>query len=231
MKFTELFQNQKPLMGHRDTGSVNEENVCQKMEKCDRGKDDAKYEITKMQIRQMIGHGHLNMGQYADDVDVKMWLPEFHSINVTMFCDRLVMDDMHNNRQSFLVLRTDKNDLNCLSLLNLEEQSSGFKIVDRIEEDFGAIVLEVSPSYVKDELIIPDNPWLGFSWGQDRGVYDHSTRSFLYPLTSKKVPVSPYGHHFILNFSVCGEFELDIYYLTKGENKMKWVFGKGFCCK
>ena len=217
--------------GHRDTGNVNEEYVCQMMERTDQEKDDAEYEIAKMQIIQMMGHGHLNMGKYADDVDVEMWLPEFHNRNVTILCDRLVMDDIHNNRKGFLILHTGTNDLDCLSLLNLEQQSSGFKIVDRIEDNFGAIVLEVTPSYVKDELIIPDNPWLGFSWGQEFGFYDDATNSIIHPLTSKKVPISTYGHLFILNFTVSGEFNLDIYYIRKGDDEMRWIFSKSFCCK
>lgn len=179
--------------------------------------EDEEYEVTYQRVTQIMSHGNMNNGSYCDEVDVLLWKPEFNGVNVTILCDRLVMDDLHQHKYGRLFLHTD---LNCISILNIEQQSSGFKMITPIEDDSAFVALEISPSNIKDELIIPDKPRTGFKWG-----------SYISVKTSHLVPTSRYGHRFILNFSVSGEFDIDIYYYCEGMKAPKCIFEKSFCCK
>lgn len=177
-------------------------------------------------LKEVMSHGHLNMGAYCEDVDVELWLPEFNAYNTTLFCDRLLKK--HGER-GFFLMRTDNHDLDCVSLLNLEHQSSGFKLCDVLkgegDDKKGVIILEVSPSHVKDELTIPDEKyiWYGFRWNFPKpvSVLDHS----------HPVPTSQFGHSYILNFTVSGEFDLEIYYMPDSKAKPIWLFRKCYCVK
>lgn len=174
-----------------------------------------------LRIKSIMGHGHLNMGSYSDDVDVYLWLPEMNSINVTMFCDRLV--GKSNETGGFIFLITDKGDINCLSVLNIEDQSSGFEIYEQeSNENKDILIMKVSPNKTKKELRIPDDCWSGFVWGNHQ-----SDR----PIPSHGVPTSKFNCKYILNFSVCGEFNLEVYYVPEGEGKPVWLLKKSFCCK
>jgi len=157
-------------------------------------------------IKSIMGHGHLNIGSYSDDVDVHLWLPEMNSVNVTMFCDRLV--GKSNETGGFIFLKTDKGDINCLSVLNIEDQSSGFEIYEQeSNENKDILIMKVSPNKTKKELRIPDDCWSGFVWGNHQ-----SDR----PIPSHCVSTSKCNCKYILNFSVSGDFNLEIYYAPEG---------------
>lgn len=178
-------------------------------------------EDIRQRIRERMRHGHLNMGSYSDDVDVRLWLPEMNGINVTMFCDRLI--SKYDEPDGYVFLITDKGDLNCLSVLNIEDQSSGFKLYKLDSaEDMDILVMEVDPGNIKRELSIPDDRWSGFSWWNKQPDC---------PIPSHGVSTERYNSKFILNFSVSGEFNLEIYYVPKGDDGPVWLFGKSFCCK
>lgn len=174
-------------------------------------------------IREIMMQGHLNMGSYSDDVDVKLWLHEMNGINVTIFLDRLL--EKNEVLDGFIFLVTDKGDLNCLSLLNIEDQSSGLKLYKQYsddENDNDILVMKVSPNDVKRELRIPDDCCSGFTWGNKQPDL---------PIPWHGVSTEQYNSKYILNFSVCGEFKLEIYYLPNGDDEPKWLFRKSFCCK
>ncbi len=125
----------------------------------------------RQRIREIMMHEHLNMGSYSDYVDVKLWLREMNGINVTIFLDRLL--EKNEVLDGFIFLVTDKGDLNCLSLLNIEDQSSGLKLYKQYsddENDNDILVMKVSPNDVKRELRIPDDCCSGFTWGTSNSV-------------------------------------------------------------
>ena len=113
--------------------------------------------------------------------------------------------------------------------MSLEQQSSGFKLCDVLRgekwNDPGTIILEVGPKYVKEELTImnEDKKWEAFGWDNQNStsILGHT----------HQVPTSQFGHSYILNFSVCGEFNLEIYYVSDLDAQAIWVFRKGYCCK
>lgn len=187
---------------------------------------EEEYQRAYRHIQEAMSHGHLNMGAYCDEVDVKLWLHEFNSINTTLFCDRLLKK--HGEKGFFLMI-TNTQDLHCVSSLTLEQQSSGFKLCDVLKgekwSDPGTIILKVDPEYVKDELTImnADKMWEAFDW--------HNQKSTITDGSTHQVPTSQFGHSYILNFSVIGEFNLDIYYMPSPDAQAIWVFGKGYCCK
>lgn len=79
----------------------------------------------------------------SDDVEVKLWLPEMNGVNVTIFCDRLI--NGKNEKGSPIALVTDLGCINCLSVLNIEQQSSGFKKGSQIDiDDKSILFMEVT---------------------------------------------------------------------------------------
>ena len=50
-------------------------------------------------------------------------------------------------------------------------------------------------------------------------------------IPTHNVPVSKFGHSYILNFTVCGEFELDIFYCHGDGSDFMKIFRQNFCCK
>ena len=168
-----------------------------------------------------IGHDHFCMGSYSEDVDVTLWLPEMNSANVTIFCDRLF--EKYNAFNGFIFLITGKDDIDCLSLLNIEDQSSGFEICKQSStKDKGILIMRANPCKIKDALKIPDDYSLGFKWGNNQPDR---------PIPSNSVPTSQYNSKYILNFSVSGEFDLNVYYLPNESENAIWLLGKSFCCK
>lgn len=192
--------------------------------------ENREYEDARRRLKIAMSHGCLNMGAYSEDVDVKLWLPEFNYVNVTVFCDRLLMKN-GKLREGLLAITGEV--FRYISIQNLEQQSSGFKIIDKIKKENGQeiLLLKVSPEDVKNELIIPDKEyiWDGFVWGDefchlgDKG--DNKEK------TTHLVPTSNYEHQFILNFSVSGEFNIDMYFVPRENQKPIWLFSKSFCCK
>ncbi len=173
------------------------------------------------------------MGSYADDVDVLMGLPEMNCYNVTVLCDRLLMNK-GKIREGVLAITGEV--FRYISILNLEQQSSGFRILKKVEEEGRpeVLLLKVSPEDVKEKLIIPNKEyvWGGFTWGENYRKPDIlGPFHFNIIKTTHQVPTAKYGHRFILNFSVSGEFGLDMFFIPKDGGETKWIFSKSFCCK
>ena len=168
-------------------------------------------------------------GACCDEIEVNLWLPELTRHNVTIFCDRLVLDDIYSGKQGLIAITTRTSDIGCFSYWNIEEQSSGFKLMDFIMDDnqnMGSVILEVTPSYVKDDLIVPNNEWEGYyRLGEPKSNLVYTDNN------SRRFPTSLFGHQYILNFSVGGEFKLYIDYFLEGDTKHKRIFERGFCCK
>ena len=199
------------------------------METDDQSKDRLEYEEIRRQVRERM-LAHMRNGARCDEIEVKLWLPELTKCNVTLLCDRLLLDDINAGRQGLFILTTKTGDICCFSYWNIEEQSSGFKMKDYIMgenwNDPASVILEVNPSYVKDELIVPNNVGEGFyKLGKPKSdlVFTDSN--------SRRVSTAHFGHDYILNFFVGGEFKLEIDYLPEGEENFKRIFHKGFCCK
>ena len=168
-------------------------------------------------------------GACCDEIEVNLWLPDLTRHNVTIFCDRLVLDDIDSGRQGFIAITTRAGDIGCFSYWNIEEQSSGFKLMDYIMDDvqnMGSVILEVAPSYVKKDLIVPNNELEGYyRLGEPKSNLVYTDNN------SRRFPTSNFGHQYILNFSVGGEFKLFIDYFLEGGTNQKRIFERGFCCK
>ncbi len=192
-------------------------------------REKLEYEEARRQvIERMLAR--MRNGAYCEEIDVKLWLPELTKRNVTILCDRLLLDDINAGRQGLVILTTRRGDIGCFSYWNIEEQSSGFRMKDYImgenRNDPASVILEVNPSCVKDELIVPNDCSDGFyELGKPKSdmVFDDSN--------SRRVSTAHFGHDYILNFTVGGEFKLEINYLLKGEDDLRQIFRRSFCCK
>jgi len=192
-------------------------------------KDDLEFKEAIRLVEEKMSHGNLNMGSCSDDVDVKMWLPEMNSVNTTIFCDRLIA----KYGDGLMFIGTERE---CISRMNIEYQSSGFKLLDTI--NYGDVsqmlVLRSGPQFVKRHLFIPKDYWTGFLW--------HLKCDHLEPLKPvsdpymedpnfDKVATARYGQKYILNFSCSGEFNFEIYFKPDCEENPVWIFGKSYYCK
>ena len=237
MFFRRLFMKKKamdcqPKAGQHETGDEIEKPMRQmKEETAEKLDDEQEYDEAKKRFMQLTSHGFLNMGSYADDVEVKMWLPEMNCYNVTVLCDKLLVKN-GKTREGIIAITGEV--FKHISILNLEQQSSGFRIVEKKNEISKpeVLLLKVSPEDIKEELIIPNKEyvWDGFIWG-DQYRYPDTLYPFDIAKTTHQVPTSKYGHRFILNFSVSGEFGLDIYFIPKDGGETIKIFSKSFCCK
>lgn len=191
--------------------------------------EDLELEEARRRVREMMRYRMRN-GACCDEIDVKLWLPELTRRNVTILCDRLLLDDIHAGRQGLIAITTRKEDLCCFSYWNIEEQSSGFKMKDFFlgteDNELSSVILEVNPSYTKDELIVPIDDGEGFyRLGETRMVPIFTDKN------SRRVSTSHYGHQFVLNFTVGGEFRLYIDYYLQGDEDCRRIFERGFSCK
>ena len=191
--------------------------------------NDFEYEKAKERIKKKMEHGNLLNGSYCEDVDVKLGLPEMNAVNTTIFCDRLIA----KYGCGCMFLHTE---IDCISQLNIEYQSSGFHLFDTIKEaDMEMLVLRADPAFIKPNLFIPKKWETGFTWcptvQKYRIIYKPHNVPFVEEPHFKKVPTSQYGHNYILNFSVSGEFGLDIYYLPEEGEEPMLIFSKSYCCK
>ena len=122
------------------------------METDDQIREKLEYEEIRRQVREWMLVRKRN-GACCDEIEAKLWLPELTRRNVTIFCDKLVLDDIKENKQGFIVITTKTGDLGCFSYWNIEEQSSGFRLKDYIigkeRSEPASVILEVNPSYVK----------------------------------------------------------------------------------
>lgn len=172
-------------------------------------------------ISKCVAHGCLDMGTHSADVDVEQWLPEMNAVNVTLLCDRLIDAEP----DGLMLLVTRKGDIDCLSVLSIEGQSSGFMLYKRLcYENKGVLLMKTCTSLIKQNLIIPDSGYWqsGFVWGEHHP----------YCLVPKhSVPTEKYKNKYILNFSVSGEFDLDIYYCSKTEGLPRHILSQSYCCK
>lgn len=195
-----------------------------KLNKLKSSQKEDEYQIAYQHAKKVMRHGHLNMGSYSDDVDVEMWLPEMNSYNVTILCDRLLIKN-GKIREGIFAITGEV--FKYISIFNIEQQSSGFKILEKIKEEGkpDMLFLKVSPEHVKSELMIPNEEyvWGGFTWGKDERSTPTNEEE-----TTHTVPSSKYGHQFILNFSVSGEFGLEIYFIPKNGGDPIGVFSKSF---
>ena len=174
-----------------------------------RSKEELVYEEARRLVRERM-RARMRNGACCDEIEAKLWLQELTRRNVTIFCDKLVLDDIKENKQGFIVITT----------------KTGDYIVGKERSEPAAVILEVNPSYVKEYLIVPNDNWEGYyklGEGKRDLVFTDSN--------SRKVGTSPYGHQYILNFTVGGEFKLEIGYFVQGDEDIRMIFKKGFCCK
>lgn len=179
------------------------------------------YALAYQYVMDYLGKGHVPSCIHCEDVDVKFWLPEMNGVNVTILCDKFIKRNSYGD--GLFVLVTDLGCINCVSTLNIEQQSSGFKIYRQSDyNDKTLLFLSVSPDNIKSNLLIPDDYGNGFVGGNKLNKK---------PIPSHLVSTERYNCKYILNFSVCGEFNLDIGFMPLKVVAPIYIFSKSFSCK
>ena len=178
-------------------------------------------EQLRLYLHELLEHEYPKTALYSKDVSVMLWLPEMNGVNVTMFYDAFLKKYDTPNGYVFLV--TSKDNIDCLSVLNIDAQSSGFRFVKKICGDKkDMLIMQVCPANVKQELNIPDDYEQGFVWGNNRPGKS---------IPSHGVDCSKYKNNYILNFSVSGEFNLNVFYLPLSGDGLVHLYANSFECK
>lgn len=156
------------------------------------------------------------------EVEYNLWNEDFGSICITLLLDNFIKRYLPEGGWIYLLPEETRN----IGYKTLEDMSSGFKIVNSGPSESGEFIrIAVSPDKLKADLTVSDNPYRGFTWC-DADLYFSNK----YGSGEHKVPTSKYGHKYILNIPVSGEFTLSIYYQPKGKD-VKFLMNKQLCCK
>lgn len=155
-------------------------------------------------------------------VEYNLWNEDFGSICITLLLDNFIKMFLPEGGWLYLLPEETRN----IGLRTLEDMSSGFEIINSGPSENGEFLrIAVSTDKVKDELIVSDNPYRCFTWCDCDLFFSNK-----YGSGEHKVLTSKYGHKYILNIPVSGEFNLSIYYQPKGKD-VKFLMNKQFCCK
>lgn len=163
---------------------------------------------------------------YLPDTDrtVKcfFWRPELHHICVTLVLDDLLAK--YGEGDLFLVLdERDTKVENYINLGTVEMISSGIKYSGSFRYGFYDVMKLTVKALKKDEITVPSNLLWGFEWYKSDDMGQN--------LKLDIVPVSVFGGKTILNFAVCGEFNLSMFFSSPSHTSLIPVFSKSFCCK
>lgn len=155
-------------------------------------------------------------------IGIQAWRSELNSVCVTVVLDRLISSIASKGGKLYFFLWEEKYHVdNYVNLGTIEMISSCIRYEGSFAiNDMDVMVLSVDPAATKSEIDVPSQPLAGFSWME------------LEPdLSFSKVPVSKFGGKYILNFGVCGEFNLSIFFQPSGNHTLQHLFSKSFCCK
>jgi len=176
--------------------------------------------------------------QKCDLLGVRLWDPQFSGSNVTFFCHQLLS---YFRYEGTIVIDTE---LSSISWRNIDYQSSGFVLmhIEHKQDDHyeRSALFYFRPFPDRGGLFVPrgGEDWSnGFCWDMDK----NEIKQLTYPhyqlpmdVISRYRPVNAYYTHefnFILNFSVCGEFNLRAYFVPDKYDVYIPIFQRGFCCK
>lgn len=151
-----------------------------------------------------------------------LWHKVLHNV-----CTTLVFDEVLNHipeGRGELYLTTFERVYpveNYINLGSMEMISSGIRYHGSFQHnDYDVMVLDIDNRHTKKKLQVPDDGMSGFEW---------------YPLEEPvryhMVDARTLGGKVLLNFAVCGEFDLCIFFHRQGTRELLPVFMKSYCCK
>lgn len=167
-------------------------------------------------------HGYFPVAD--NTVKCDLWREELHSVCVTLVLDGLL--DKYGDGDLYFVI--DERDINIDNYINLgivEMISSGIRYEGSFSDDgYDVMKLAVTTSHNKAEIKVPSDVFRGFKWYKSEYEPGQDMKMDI-------VPVSAFGGKTILNFAVCGEFNLSVYFSPSANPKIIPLFSKSFCCK
>lgn len=175
------------------------------------------------QLDKMQGsYGYCYFPDVSSRIKYDLWRSELGGCCVTLVLDDLLASTKQGKGIIYVVLTENSNVESYVNLGAIEMISSGIRYKGscrRKEQD--VMILEVDSRWIKPTLHVPDDPMRGFVW-QERSV---KTKTF-HDVVTRKL-----GGDVVLNFAVCGEFCLSIYFSESPTDELLHIFTKDFCCK
>lgn len=166
--------------------------------------------------------GYCYFPDVSSRIKFDLWRSELGSCCVTLVLDDLLALTKQAQGTIYIVLTENSNVENFVNLGSIEMISSGirYKGSCRLRE-YDVMLLDVDRRWIKPMLHVPDDPMRGFLW-QEKWV---ETKTFHDVVTGKL------GGDVVLNFAVCGEFSLSIYFSESPTDEILHIFSDDFCCK
>jgi hypothetical protein len=160
----------------------------------------------------------------SEGIRVKLWLQELRGCCATFLLDEFLSDQVSPKGIIYCFTGEKSSAADYISVLTLDGLSSGVRVLDRFDyEDEGILTLEVNSLLLKKVITVPKNPMDGFPWSFNSEQY--------YIIKSDLLPTIDFGFHYVLNFAVCGEFNLSLWYVPEGTEEPRHMLSTGFCCK
>ncbi|MGM9833505.1 MAG: hypothetical protein ACI31A_07465 [Candidatus Limisoma sp.] len=164
--------------------------------------------------------GYCYFPNASSRINFDLWRSELGGCCVTLVLDDLLALTKQAQGILYVVLTENSNVENYVNLGTIEMISSGIRYKGSCRHrDYDVMLLDVDSRWIKPTLRVPDEPMIGFVW------YKCDNNTF-HDVATKRL-----GGDVVLNFAVCGEFSLSIYFSESPTDEILPIFSKDFCCK
>ena len=156
----------------------------------------------------------------SSQIGVNLWRPELGGCCVTLVLDNLLKETKQGKGTIYVILPEDSDIDDYVNIAPIEMMSSGVRYKGSFHHlNADVMVLDIDTNWSKSSLTVPNDPYLGYRWHKciHEGFHSLATKDL--------------GGELMLNFAVCGEFDLSIYFCEQGSDKLQHIFSKGFFCK
>lgn len=175
-----------------------------------------------MPMSWCVHNGKIGVGK----AEVGFWLPELGGCAVTVVFDG-VLPSLGDLSKWVICIICEDNDAvwKYVNLNTVEPMSSGIRHLGNVmvKNNYSAAVYKISPEYVKKDVMVQSDPFVGYDWYVTENSAD---------VVSLAVPVQEtFGGCFCLNFTVCGEFNAGVFMYNKETKENKMLMYHMFCCK
>lgn len=166
--------------------------------------------------------GYCHFPNVSSRIKFDLWRSELGGCCVTLVLDDLLASTKQGKGIIYVVLTENSNVESYVNLGTIEMISSGIRYKGSCRHrEYDVMLLDVDSRWIKPTLHVPDDPIRGFLWHEE----------WVEKNTFHDVATKQLGGDVVLNFAVCGEFFLSIYFSESPTDELVHIFTKDFCCK